>query len=425
MARAVLAFAMTGLVVLVLVGIAGVLVMRRLGTEQALRQAERIALVAGQGVVEPRLTDGILRGDSASLLAIDELVSGGVLRGPIARVSIRDADGRVLYADQPDAIGSTIALRAAEREALRTGSATTSESDEQEPDARVPDLGPLLEVSLPVTTPGGHVLLFQASIPRDSVSASAEQLWRAFLPVLAVALVALALVQIPLALRLARQVRASQQERELLVRRAIESSDLERRRIAGDLHDGPIQELAGLSMSLAANADTVAPTDPAAAPLREAAATTRRSVRVLRSALMGIYPPNVRRAGLGTALTDLSAPLTERGITAEMDVPPDLELPADVEALLFRASREALRNVERHSRARRVRVRVRSENGVAVLEVEDDGVGFSSENGGAARADGHIGLSLLRDLAGDTGGTLVVDSIEGRGTKMRMEVPFG
>ena len=164
----------------------------------------------------------------------------------------------MLYADQPDAIGSTIELRAAEREALRTGSATTSESDEQEPGGRIPDLGPLLEVSLPVTTPGGEVLLFQASIPRDAVSASAEQLWRAFLPVLAVALVALALVQIPLALRLARQVRASQEERELLVRRAIESSDLERRRIAGDLHDGPIQQLAGLSMSLAANADSVA-----------------------------------------------------------------------------------------------------------------------------------------------------------------------
>ena len=101
---------MTGLVVLVLVGFAGVLVMRRLGTEQAIRQAERIALVAGHGVVEPRLTDGILRGDSAGLLAIDELVSGGVVRGPIARVTIRDADGRVLYADQPDAIGSTIEL---------------------------------------------------------------------------------------------------------------------------------------------------------------------------------------------------------------------------------------------------------------------------------------------------------------------------
>jgi two-component system, NarL family, sensor kinase len=424
-ARAVLAFAMTGLVVLALVGFAGVLVMRRLGTDQAIRQAERIALVAGHGVVEPRLTGGILRGDSASLLAIDELVSGGVIRGPIARVTIRDADGRVLYADQPDAIGSTIELRPSEQEALRTGSATTSEGDEQESGGEFPDLGPLLEVSLPVTTPGGEVLLFQASIPRDAVSATAEQLWRAFLPVLAVALVALALVQIPLALRLARQVRASQEERELLVRRAIESSDLERRRIAGDLHDGPIQQLAGLSMSLAATADSVATTDPVAAPLREAAAAARRSVRVLRSALMGIYPPDLRRAGLATALTDLSAPLMERGIATEMDVPPDLDLPPDVEALLYRASREALRNVERHSRAERVRVRVRSEHGVALLEVEDDGIGFSSERGGPARADGHIGLPLLHDLAGDSGGTLVVNSAVGGGTKVRMEVPFG
>ena len=119
---------------------------------------------------------------------------------------------------------------------------------------------------------------------------------------------ALALVQIPLALRLARQVRASRRERELLLRRAIESSDLERRRIAGDLHDGPIQQLAGLSMSLEAAAGSVGPTDSSAGPLREAASAMRRSVRVLRSALMGIYPANVQRAGLGTALADLAAP---------------------------------------------------------------------------------------------------------------------
>ena len=416
---------MSGLAVLVLVGIAGVLVMRRLGTEQALRQAERIALVAGQGVVEPRLTEGILRGDSATLLRIDELVNGGVLRGPIAQVTIRDGDGRVLYADDPSLIGSTSVLSAPEREALRTGSAITSESGDVETDGRLADLGPLLEVSLPVTTPRGRVLLFQASIPRDSVSASAEELWRAFLPVLAVALVALAVVQIPLALRVARQVRASQRERELLLQRAIESSDLERRRIAGDLHDGPIQQLAGLSMSLAAAADSAAPTDAAAVPLREAASATRRSVRALRSVLMGIYPPNVRRAGLGSALADLSAPLTELGISTEMDVPPDLDLPQDVEALLFRASGEAFRNVERHARAGRVRVHVAAEGGVAVLEVEDDGIGFPSADVGLTRANGHIGLPLLRDLAEDSGGTLVVDSVEGRGTRIRMEVPLG
>ena len=423
-ARAVLAFAITGLVVLVLVGVAGVLVMRRLGTAKALRQAERIALVAGHGVVEPRLTEGIVRGDSSSLLTIDEVVSGGVLRGPIARVTIRDLDGQVLYADDPGLIGSTFGLGASEREALRTGDAVTSEGKADELESRFEhDLGPLLEVSLPVRTPSARPLLFQAYIPLDSVTASAKQLWSAFLPVLAGALLALALLQIPLAFRLARQVRASQQERELLLRRAIESSDLERRRIASDLHDGPVQQLAGLSMSLAAAAGSVGPTDPSAVPLREAASAMRRSVRVLRSALMGIYPANVQRAGLQTALADLASPLTEQGISADVDVPPNLDLPPEVESLLFRASREAFRNVERHAQADRVNLRVRAENGLVLLEVEDNGIGFSSEPE-ARRADGHIGLPLLRDLVGDAGGTLHIDSIEGRGTKVRLEVPL-
>ena len=255
------------------------------------------------------------------------------------------------------------------------------------------------------------------------MTASAEQLWRAFLPVLAVALLALALVQIPLALRLARQVRASQQERELLLRRAIESSDLERRRIAGDLHDGPVQQLAGLSMSLAAAAGAVGPTDPSAEPLREAASAMRRSVRVLRSALMGIYPANVQRAGLRTALADLAAPLTEQGISADVDVPPNLDLPPEVESLLFRASREAFRNVERHAQADRVSLRVRAENGLASSRCETTGSGFHPTQE-PERADGHIGLLLLRDLAVDAGGVLHVDSAEGRGTSVRLEVPL-
>ena len=419
------AFAITGLLVLLLVGVAGVLVMRRLGNEEALRQAERIALVAGQGVVEPRLTEGIMRGDSSSLLTIDEVVSGSVLRGPIARVTIRDPAGRVLYADDPALIGSTFALGAAEHDALRTGDADTSESPAGRLESRFEDdLGPLLEVSLPVSTPKGEPLLFQAYIPLDSVTSSAEQLWRAFLPVMAVALLALALLQIPLALRLARQVRASQQERELLLRRAIESSDLERRRIAGDLHDGPVQQLAGLSMSLAAAAEAVGPTDPSAGPLREAASAMRRSVRLLRSALMGIYPANVRRTGLPAALADLVTPLTEQGISMDVDVPPDLDLPPELESLLFRASREAFRNVERHAQAKRVSLRVSADDDRVLLDVEDDGIGFSSERSEPSRANGHIGLPLLRDLAGDVGGTLHVDSAEGRGTRVRLEVPI-
>ncbi len=422
-----LMFSFAAFIVLVLVGVTGVLVLRGIGTDEATRQAEQVAVVAGR-VVEPRLTKGILRGSSGSLLAIETLVNGGVLSDPIVHVKIWDANGEVLYSDVPEQIGSTFQLDASELEAFRTGEVAAEQSDLQRAENRFgQDLGPLLEVSVPVSTPDGTELLFQAYLRFDSVAASARELWTAFLPVLAVALAALTLLQIPLGYRLARRVRESQEQRERLLRHAIESSDMERRRIAADMHDGLVQQLVGLSMSLSAGADSLAANDPvAAASLREAAATTRRGIRSLRSVLMGIYPPTLHRAGLASALSDLAAPLTDAGVATEVHVPEGLDLTPEAESLLFRASQEAIRNVTAHARARNVRVRVDvpDDGAAAVLEVEDDGVGFSPVTEDEARADGHLGLKVLGDLARDAGGTLNVTSTPGAGTRVRLEVPI-
>lgn len=424
-ARAVLTFALSGLVALLLVGVGGVLILRRIGTTEAYREAEKVAVVASR-IVEQRLTGGILRGTSNSLLAIDALVNGGVLTDPIVRVKIRDSSGTILYySDAPELIGTAYPLDADEIEALRTGGIASEQVDPSLPENELEaGLGPLVQVSLPVSTPQGTDLLFQASLPFDSVAASGRELWTAFLPVLAVALAALAVLQIPLAFRLARRVRDSQEDRERLLRRAIDASDLERRRISSDLHEGLVQQLAGLSMSLAARADSLNGADTAAAEtLREGAAATRQGVRSLRSALMGIYPPTVQRAGLPAALSDLTAPLAAEGVAADVDVPPDLALPPEVESLMFRAAQEAIRNVSTHARAGRVRLRVSRDDGLAVLEVEDDGMGFVAERSSEARAEGHLGLTLLDDLAHDAGATVQVSSTPGEGTRVRMEVP--
>jgi len=427
-ARAMLMFSVAGLVVLVLVGVTGVLVLRAIGTDEATRQAQQVADVAGR-VVEPRLANGIVRGTSGSLLAIETLVNGGVLTDPIVHVKIWDANGEVLYSDIPEQIGSTFPLDASKLHAFATGEISAEQSDLQRPENRFEeDLGPLLEVSVPVSTPDGTELLFQAYLRFDSVAASARELWTAFLPVLAVALVALTLLQIPLGYGLARRVRESQEERERLLRHAIESSDMERRRIAGDMHDGLVQQLVGLSMSLSAGADSLAANDAvAAASLRDAAATTRQGIRSLRSALMGIYPPTLHRAGLASALSDLAAPLTDAGVATEVHVQPEAgALTPDAESLLFRASQEAIRNVTAHARAKNVRVHVKvpDDGAAAVLEVEDDGVGFAPVTEDEARADGHLGLKVLGDLARDAGGTLNVTSSPGAGTRVRLEVPL-
>lgn len=424
-ARAVLAFALAGLVVLVLVGVGGVLVLRRIGTNEAYREAEKLAELASR-IVEQNLGNGILRGSSQALLRIDELVIDGVLTDPIVRVRLRDPTGMILYdSDAPALIDTMIPLSDGELDVLRTGDPATEELDLSLPQNRLEGgLGSLLQVSLPVSTPNETELLFQASLRFDSVAASGRELWTSFLPVLAVALVALALLQVPLAARLGRRVRDSQLDRERLLRRAIDASDLERRRIAADLHEGLVQQLAGLSMSLSAQADALEASDPEVArKLRDGAASTRQGVRSLRSALMGIYPPNVQRAGLRAALADLTAPLVAGGVDTDVDVQPDLALPSEVESLVFRAAQEAIRNVASHAGASRATVRVRTDDGVAVLEVEDDGVGFSAERASEARAGGHLGLALLDDLAHDAGATIDVSSEPGHGTRVRLEVP--
>jgi two-component system, NarL family, sensor kinase len=203
-----------------------------------------------------------------------------------------------------------------------------------------------------------------------------------------------------------------------LLQRAIESSELERRRIARDLHDGAVQDLAGVSYSLTAAAKEVESAE-ASALLREAAGGTRRTIRELRSLLVDIYPPDLHRTGLGPALHDLVAPLGPRGIEAELDVPDALELRPELETLFYRSAQEALRNVARHSGASRVVVAVETNGDVARLIVDDDGHGFDGRV-----EEGHLGLRLLGDLAHEAGGALKLASSRNGGTRVCVEAPL-
>ena len=424
--RAVLTFALSGTLVLLLVGVVSVVVMQRVGKAEAVRQAKDLTSVAARAVVQPRLTNGVVSGDAASLAAVDALVVDGVLRDPIVRVKIWAPDGTIVYSDVPELIGERFDLGADELTALRTGTVEADISDLGKPENRFErEFGQLLEVYLPVQTPNGDRLLFEAYLRYDSVTSSARQLWRAFIPVLAVALIAFAWLQIPLAYRLAGRVREGQQDRERLLQRAIDASDLERRRIAGDLHDGPVQQLAGVSMSLSAAADRLGADDPeASAALHDAAERTRQGMRSLRSSLMGIYPPTLERAGLSAALADLTAPLAGYGIAVDLHVDDALELTSQTESLLFRAAQEVIRNVTSHAEAERVRVRVARDDDAVVLEIVDDGKGFAPAQAESARAEGHLGLQLLADLARDAGGSLDLSSAPGEGTTVRLEVPL-
>jgi signal transduction histidine kinase len=438
MVAAVAQFALPSLVAVVLLGVVAVAVTRRAGTDESINDAKRITALLGHGVVEPGLSDDLVRGDPKAIAALDRIVRDRVTRDPVVRVKIWTPSGRIVYSDARELIGSRYGLSADDRQVFTTGATEAEVSDLSRPENRLErPFGKLLEVYLPIRTTSGQPLLFESYQRFSSVAASGRRLWAQFAPALIGALLLLYLVQLPLAYRMARRIRVAQREREGLLMKAIESSDTERRRIARDLHDGPVQNLAGVSYSLAAAADRAAAAgagngggdgpagEDLADTLRSGSAATRASIADLRTLLVGIYPPSLERSGLSAALGDLLRALERQGVETRLEIADDLELPPAISALFFRTAQEALRNVAKHAEAGSVRVAVGIDGGCARLTVADDGRGFAvAATGGGPGGEGHMGLSLLADLASEAGAELSIDSRDGEGTTVAVEAPL-
>jgi two-component system NarL family sensor kinase len=420
-------FALAGLLAVVVVGAIAVSLQRSAARDDAIKDATTLAKLAGNGIVAPAVTQHLLDGDPRSIAQVDRLVWSKIRTqdSGIVRVKIWDGNGRIVYSDLHTLINRHFDLPEDEREALATGDKRAELTNLSREENRFDRLhGKLLEVYLGIRATTGQRLLFELYQEQGSVTDTAEKTFLAFAPALIGALLLLQLLQLPFAYRMARSLHDNRQEREALLLRALAASDTERRRIASDLHDGVVQDLAGTSYALAAAADRIDGQAPEVSDaLRDGARQTRRSIRQLRSLLVDIYPPDLHRAGLAAALSDLVAPLEARGVQARVDLPPGLRLEPDAEALMFRTAQEALRNVMAHSEAQRVDVSVILENSHAGLTIADDGRGFTPDVAQAARDDGHLGLRVLADMAHDAGGRLDIDSEPGRGTRVSLEVP--
>ena len=352
--------------------------------------------------------------------AVARTVRRRALADPVVRVKIWTRNGRILYSDRSELIDSEYSLDEDDLEVIAGGGVVSEVSDVSAPENRFERrFGELLEVYTRIRTPNGTPLLFETYQRASSIADRRRELASTFIPVLVVTLIALALLMVPIAWILATRVRTAQHDRERLMQRAIESSDRERRRIAGDLHDG-LQELAGLSMRLSARAERV-DDDTAASALRESASVVQRAH--LRSAVVGVYPPNLEQVGLAASLSDMVARLSAHGVAITVDVDAET-FGVEVDALLYRACQEAVRNVEEHADAGSVRMSVRRADDSAVLEVEDDGRGIEPERVDRARQEGHVGLSILSDLVADGGGRLTVHPRDPSGTVVRVEVPI-
>jgi two-component system, NarL family, sensor kinase len=418
---AVAQFALSGLLIVALLGVVGVELLRHAGASEAMRNAKDTTRLAGTGVAEPNLTPGVLRGDPAALARFDRIMRASVIKAPIVRVKIWTRTGRVVYSDEPRLIGDRYRLDPGDLAVLDRGGVDADVSDLSKPENRFErGRGKLIEVYLPIKGPGGDKLMFEAYERQATVSASSRRLWLAFAPALIGGLLLLQLFQLPLARSLVRRVRRAGVEREALLRRAVEASDQERRRLAGVLHDGVVQDLAGVSYGLSAAAAKDQST-VSSALAREAAGELRGSIQELRSLLVDLYPGGLHGTDLASALSEEALQLERKGVSATLELDVRQPLAPAAEELIYRAAREGLRNVVRHAGARHATIRLESDSERALLEVEDDGRGLPVGGDADGPRQGHFGLALLRDLLVESGGSLELVPAPSGGALLRVE----
>ena len=416
--QSVVRYVASALVAVVIISLLGVLLFREFGQDEAIRDAKDQTRASATWAVEPFVTDAVLRGDRQALLLLDGAVRRRVLRGSsVVRVKIWDQTGRIVYSDEGRLIGARYPMSPEERAEFEDDRIAAEVSDLDKPENRFErEFGELLEVYVGLTTPSGKPLRYEEYYRSSFIDDRGTRIFREFGYIALAALILLALIQLPLAWQLSRRVQRAQKERMELLQRAVEASERERRRIAADLHDGVVQNLAGVSYSLSAAASTAPP--DLAPTLNEAAAETRQGLRELRSLLVEIYPAELQREGLEAALEDLLAPCAAKGLQTHLEVD-DGDLPEDVERLFFRAAQEALRNAVKHAGAERIDVEVERRDGTATLRIDDDGSGFVV---GEQAGESHFGLRVLGDLVHEVGGDLDIQSEPGRGTTVRVKV---
>jgi signal transduction histidine kinase len=208
--------------------------------------------------------------------------------------------------------------------------------------------------------------------------------------------------------------RANAQSYRLMSARILELQDLERRRIARELHDSVGQYLAGLKINL--NQLESGRID-ASTLLRETISLTDCAIQEVRTISHLLHPPLLEELGFLSAARwylDEYGKRSQIKVSLHVDEPIG-RLPREIEIALFRVLQESLTNVYRHAAAQSVHVRIVCQAGHVTLTVADDGTGIPQEvlarfRGGAAPG---IGLAGMRERLAEFGGEIKVESSSG------------
>lgn len=421
-------FLLVGLVLIVVISGITSFLAGRAAEEEALAEAQDTNEVLARSVAKPAVERGLVEGDSGAADRFNRrIIKRLLIEDRLVRVNIWTRDGLLIYTNAYPLILDTFELSDDQREVLAGGGTGYELVDPADPENVIADPGDdpavgegdLVRIYTRFRSDAGAPLLFEGYYTLAEIESRRSEIFGSFRWITISGPLLLMLLFAPLLQALTTRITSGAKDRERLLKAAIDASDAERRRIARDLHDGVVQDLAGTAFSVSAVARDPHTPDESRAHLSEAGSSLRDSLKALRSLLAEIHPPELHAVGLPAALDDLIAPAATAGVHASVSVE-GVEPASDaVTALVWRVAQEAVRNALRHAEASTLAVTVRGEAGRLVLEVVDDGIGFDQE---APRDPSSFGLRGLRGLVAEFNGTLEVRSSPGEGTTVHMEV---
>ena len=219
-----------------------------------------------------------------------------------------------------------------------------------------------------------------------------------------------------------------QAQRRLLSQSLMEIIENDRRGVAMELHDHIGQMMTTLKLNLEMLAAGLAGIDPLLLTrLEDATAKATQTITDLKKFASGLMPSMIENLGLIPSLQALvddvagSAGLEIQFFSSGISE----RLGREKELALYRIAQESINNVVKHAHARRVHVNLISQEGVASLSIEDDGVGFAySEEAHMLWRGGPLGLHIMRERANQLGGELTIDSRPGQGVHVLAEIPL-
>ena len=392
----------------------------RAGRSEAVADARVTTELLAHSVAEPAIPRKLVATDPGAIDRFDRAVLSRLMVGDVRRIKIWRADGTIVYSDETDLIGQRFPLDDEQRQVLLSGTTEGGVSDLRRSENKFEtDQTGLLEVYTQIHSPEGTPLLFEAYYSVSTVQQRAHEVLTPFRRITAGGLLAILLLGVPLIGALTLRLTRASKARERLMLRAIDSSEAERRRIARDLHDGVVQELAGTAFALSGTAREPGLSPELRGDLDRAGEAVRRTLRQLRSLLVEIHPPGLDAASLAASLDDLAAPAVSAGTAATVSVSGIEGAPDHVVTLVWRAAQESIRNAVRHAHADHLSVEVTGDERQVRLVVKDDGIGFDPTS---RTADSSYGLRGLKSLVEDGGGVMDVDSSPEAGTTVRMVV---